>query len=47
LGGPVQFRWQFYIEREFKYIRRITGNKAKIEACVGEAHGLKNDLQSV
>ena len=31
LGGPVQFRWQFCIEREFKYIRNITGNKAKIE----------------
>ncbi|KAK1653185.1 hypothetical protein QYE76_070990 [Lolium multiflorum] len=37
LGGPVQFRWQFCIEREFKYIRKITGNKAKIEACIAEA----------
>ncbi|KAK1664375.1 hypothetical protein QYE76_052534 [Lolium multiflorum] len=33
----VQFRWQFCIEREFKYIRKITGNKAKIEACIAEA----------
>ena len=37
LGGPVQFRWQFCIEREFKYIRNVTGNKAKIEACIAEA----------
>jgi hypothetical protein len=37
LGGPVQFRWQFCIEREFKYIRNKTGNKAKIEACIAEA----------
>ena len=37
LGGPVQFRWQFCIEREFKYIRNLTGNKNKIEACIAEA----------
>ncbi|KAK1619323.1 hypothetical protein QYE76_024840 [Lolium multiflorum] len=37
LGGPVQFRWQFCSEREFKYIQKITGNKAKIEACIAEA----------
>ena len=41
LGGPVQFRWQFCIEREFKYIRKITGNKAKIEACIAEATCLR------
>ena len=37
LGGPVQFRWQFCIEREFKYIRYKCGNKNKIEACIAEA----------
>jgi hypothetical protein len=41
LGGPVQFRWQFCIEREFKYIRKLTGNKAKIEACIAEATCLR------
>jgi hypothetical protein len=41
LGGPVQFCWQFCIEREFKYIQRITGNKDKIEACIGEATCLR------
>ena len=37
LGGPVQCRWQFCIEREFKYIRYKCGNKAKIEARIVEA----------
>ena len=32
----MQFRWQFCIEREFKYIRYKCGNKAKIEACIVE-----------
>ena len=41
LGGPVQYRWQFCIEREFKYIRKITGNKAEIEACIAEATCLR------
>jgi hypothetical protein len=38
LGGPVQFRWQFYIEREFKHIRLKCGNKNKIEGCIVEAY---------
>jgi hypothetical protein len=37
LGGPVQYCWQFCIEREFKYIRCKCGNKNKIEACIAEA----------
>ena len=32
-----KFRWQFCIEREFKYIRTKCGNKNKIEACIAEA----------
>ena len=47
LGGPVQFRWQFCIEREFKYIRKITGNKAKIEACIAEATCLREMADAV
>jgi len=37
LGGLVQFRWQFCIEREFKYIRTKCGNKNKIESSIAEA----------
>jgi hypothetical protein len=38
LGGSVQFRWQFSIEREFKHIRLKCGNKNKIEGCIVEAY---------
>ena len=38
MGGPVQFRWQFCIEREFKHIRTKCGNKNQIEACITEAY---------
>jgi hypothetical protein len=41
LGGPVQFRWQFCIERIFKFIRKKCGNKAKIEASIAEAYILE------
>jgi hypothetical protein len=41
LGGPVQFRWQFVIERLFKYIRKKCGNKCKIEASMAEAYVLE------
>ena len=38
MGGPVQFRWQFCIEREFKHVRTKCGNKNQIEACIAEAY---------
>jgi hypothetical protein len=41
LGGPVQNRWQFCVEREFKHIRLKCGNKAKIEASIAEAYILE------
>jgi hypothetical protein len=41
MGGPVQFRWQFCIEREFKHIRTKCGNKNKIEACIAKAYILE------
>ena len=37
LGGPVQFRWCYPIERSLKILRKKCGNKAKIEASVAEA----------
>ena len=46
-GGPVQFRWQFCIEREFKYIRKITGNKCTIKACIAEATCLREMADAV
>ena len=38
LGGPVQNRWQFCIERIFKHMRTKCGNKNQIEACIAEAY---------
>lgn len=37
LGGPVQFRWCYPIERCLKVLRKKCRNKAKIEASVAEA----------
>jgi hypothetical protein len=41
LGGPMQYRWQFCIDGEFKYIRYKCGNKNKIEACIAQATQLE------
>jgi hypothetical protein len=37
LGGPVQARWCYLIERCLKLLRQKCKNKAKIEASVAEA----------
>ncbi|WVZ93358.1 hypothetical protein U9M48_039345 [Paspalum notatum var. saurae] len=41
VGGPVQFRWMFHIERALKYLRAMVGNKARVEGCIAEAFILK------
>ena len=41
VGGPVQFRWMFQIERALKYLRAMIGNKARVEGCIAEAFILK------
>ena len=38
MGGPVQFRWQYAPEREFKHLRGKCKNKARIEASIAEAY---------
>ena len=37
MGGPMQNRWCYPIERCLKTIRKKCGNKAKIEASMAEA----------
>ena len=37
MGGPVQNRWCYPIERCLKTIRKKCGNKARIEASMAEA----------
>ncbi|WVZ53089.1 hypothetical protein U9M48_004075 [Paspalum notatum var. saurae] len=41
VGGPMQFRWMFHIERDLKYLRAMVGNKARVEGCIAEAFILK------
>ena len=41
VGGPVQFRWMYHIERALKYLRAMVGNKARVEGCIAEAFILK------
>ena len=36
LGGPVQNRWQYDLERPNKHLRHKCGKKAKIEASIAE-----------
>jgi hypothetical protein len=38
MGGPVQGRWCYPIERCFKFLRRKCRNKAKIEVSMSEAY---------
>jgi hypothetical protein len=37
MGGPVQFRWCYFVERTLKVVRKKCRNKCKIEASIAEA----------
>ena len=41
VGGPVQYRWMYHIERALKKLRAMVGNKATVEGCIAEAFSLK------
>jgi hypothetical protein len=41
VGGPVQYRWMYHIERALKYLRSMVGNKARVEGCITESFLLK------
>lgn len=36
VGGSVQYRWMFYIERVLKKFRVMVGNKVRVEGCIAE-----------
>lgn len=36
VGGPVQYRWIYHIERALKKLRPMVGNKARVEGCIAE-----------
>jgi hypothetical protein len=41
VGGPVQYRWMYHIERALKYLKPMVGNRARVEGCITEAFMLK------
>jgi hypothetical protein len=41
IGGSVQYRWMYHIERALKYLRSIVGNKARAEGCIIKSFLLK------
>jgi hypothetical protein len=41
VGGPVQYRWMYHIERALKYLRAMVGNKARVEDSIAESFLLK------
>jgi hypothetical protein len=41
VGGPVQYRWMYHIERALKYLIAMVGNKARVEDSIAESFLLK------
>jgi hypothetical protein len=41
VGGPVQYRWMYHIEKALKYLRAMVGNKARVEGSIAESFLLK------
>jgi hypothetical protein len=36
VGGPVQYRWMYHIERTLKKLRAMVSNKRRVEECIAE-----------
>jgi hypothetical protein len=41
VGGPVQYRWMYHIERALRYLKPMVGNGVRVEGCIIEAFTLK------
>jgi hypothetical protein len=42
VGGPIQYRWMYHIERALRYFKSMVGNRARVEGCITEAFTLKD-----
>jgi hypothetical protein len=42
VGGPIQYRWMYHIERALRYFKSMVGNRARVERCITEAFTLKD-----
>jgi hypothetical protein len=36
VGGLVQYRWMYHIERTLKKLRAMVGNKRRVERCIAK-----------
>jgi hypothetical protein len=36
VGGPVQYRWMYHIERTLKKLRAMVCNKRRVEGCIAQ-----------
>jgi hypothetical protein len=36
VGGLVQYRWMYHIERTLKKLRTMVGNKKRVEGCIAK-----------
>jgi hypothetical protein len=41
VGGLVQYRWMYFVERDLKKLKATIGNKTRVEGCIAEAFYLK------
>jgi hypothetical protein len=41
VGGPVQYRWMYHIERAIIYLKPKVSNRARVEGCIAETFILK------
>jgi hypothetical protein len=41
VGGLVQYRWVYHIERALRYLKPMVGNRARVEGSIAEAFILK------
>jgi hypothetical protein len=41
VGGPVQYKWMYHIERALKYLRAMVGNKKRVECSIAKSFLLK------
>jgi hypothetical protein len=36
VGGPIQYRWMYFVERDLKKLKATIGNKTRVEGCIAE-----------
>jgi hypothetical protein len=42
VGGPVQYRWMYHIEKALRYLKPMIGNRAKVKGSITKAFIIKD-----